>query len=65
MKWFLESNDTYARLLRTIAEAVIGVLIANVDLLMSGVSFPPEIKTVIVAMVVAVMSPILATLRKE
>lgn len=65
MNWLLKSNSTGARLLRTIIEAVIGVLVANVDVLTSNLSFSPEIKSLIVALVVAIMSPILATLSEK
>lgn len=65
MKWFLESNDTTARLLRTIAEAIIGVLVANIDVLFSGFQIPAEAKTLIVGLTVAIMSPILAQIRSK
>ena len=55
-------NDAAYRLLRTIIQGVIGVLIANVDLLVAGLSFSPEIKAMIVALVMAVLSPIMAAL---
>ena len=65
IEWFLGSNDLLARLLRTVLEAVLGVLLANVDVLFSGFSIPVEIKTLIVGLIVAVVSPILALLRKK
>ena len=60
-KW-LRSNSTSARLSRTIAQAVISVLIANVDLLVSRLSFSPEMKTFIVGMCMAILSPIMSEL---
>ena len=64
MSKFLTSNETRYRLLRTIAQGIIGVLIANVDLLVSGLTIPPEYKAMIVAMVMAILSPIMSELGK-
>lgn len=65
MKKFLGSNETKYRLLRTILQGVIGVLIANLDLLFSGLSFTPEVKAFIVALVMAVLSPIMSELGQK
>lgn len=65
MTKFLKSNDTRYRLLRTIAQGIIGVLIANVDLLVSGLTIPPEYKAMIVALVMAVLSPVMSELGKD
>ena len=62
MNKFLKSNETRYRLLRTIAQGIIGVLIANVDILVDGMTIPPEYKTMIVALVMAVLSPIMSEL---
>ena len=62
MKKFLSSNDTKYRLLRTILQGVIGVLIANADLIVSAWNFTPEIKAFIVALVMAILSPIMSEL---
>lgn len=62
---FLKSNETRYRLLRTIAQGIIGVLIANVDLLVEGLTIPPEYKAMIVALVMAVLSPIMSELGKS
>lgn len=62
MKKFLQSNDTKYRLFRTILQGVIGVLIANVDLLVSAWHFTPEVKAFIVALVMAILSPIMSEL---
>lgn len=64
-EWFLGSNDLTARLLRTIVEGVLGFLVANVDILFSGFSIPSEWKMIIMGVVVAVVSPILASLRQK
>ena len=63
LEWFLESNDLTARLLRTIVEGVLGFLVANVDVLFGGFQIPSEWKMIIMGVVVAVVSPILASLR--
>ena len=65
MNKFLKSNETKYRLLRTIAQGIIGVLIANVDLLVEGMTIPSEYKAMIVAMVMAILSPIMSELGKE
>ena len=62
MKKFLSSNETLYRLLRTIAQGIIGVLIANLDLLIGQFSFEPSMKPMIVALVMAVLSPVMAML---
>lgn len=60
MNEFLTSNETKYRLARTIVQGVIGVLIANVDILVGMVQFPPELRPVIVALVMAVLSPVMS-----
>lgn len=60
-KW-LRSNTMAARLTRTIFQGVIGVLIANVDFLISKLSFSPEMKAFIVAICMAILSPIMSEL---
>jgi len=59
---FLKSNDTKYRLLRTILQGILGVLIANVDLFISYIQIDPALKPVIVAVVMAVLSPIMSEL---
>ena len=62
MQKFLSSNETRFRLGRTILQGVIGVLIANVDLIVSAWNFAPQTKAFIVALVMAVLSPIMSEL---
>lgn len=63
MNEFLTSNSASMRLARTIIQAIIGVLISYADVLVGQVVvFNPEIRPVIVALVMAVLSPIMATL---
>ena len=62
MKDFLQANSKWARLARTIFQGVIGVLIANIDLLIGFFVIPPDMKPFITALVMAILSPIMATL---
>ena len=65
MKSFLKSNETRDRLLRTILQGIIGVIVANLDLLIGSLTIPPEYKPMIVALVMAVLSPIMSELGKD
>lgn len=56
------NNSTKYRLLRTIIQGVIGVIIANLDVIIGVFSWPPEVKAVIVALVMAILSPIMSSL---
>ena len=61
---FLTSNETKYRLLRTIVQGIIGVLIANVDLLVGYVVLDASQRAVVVALVMAILSPVMAELGK-
>lgn len=61
---FLQNNSTEMRLARTIFQGILGVLIANVDVLFAAVQIDPSMKPIIVAGVMAVLSPIMAELGK-
>ena len=65
MKVFLTSNKWQYRMLRTMLQGVIGVLIANMDYIISYFNFDPAAKTIIVALSMAVLSPIMAELGKS
>lgn len=62
MSRFLGSNDWKFRLLRTIVQGVIGVIIANLDVIVGLTTFDPSVKAIIVALVMAVLSPVMAML---
>lgn len=64
MTKFFSSNETIWRLSRTIVQAVLGVLIANVDKLISVIEIGEVWKPVIVALVMAILSPIMAEIGK-
>ena len=64
MNRFLTSGEWQWRLLRTVVQGVLGVVVANVDLLM-GVAVPdPTWRALCAAMVMAVLSPVMAELGK-
>lgn len=56
------SNGALYRLLRTIIQGIIGVVIANLDLIVGVFHFNPEVKAIIVALVMAILSPIMAAM---
>lgn len=62
---FFSSNELGWRLLRTIVQGVIGVVIANLDTIIGTFAIDPTWKPIIVAGVMAVLSPIMAELGKE
>lgn len=62
IKKFLRSNDGSARLLRTIIQGIVGVLIANIDYLVGSLHFSAPSKAVIVALCVSILTPIFKAL---
>ena len=62
MSEFLASIDWQWRLLRTIVQGVLGVVIANLDLIMGWCVLDPGMRGLVVALVMAVLSPIMAAL---
>ena len=62
MDVFLKSNDAKYRLLRTIAQGAVGVVIANLDLLLGYTVIPAELRPFVTALCMAVLSPIMAML---
>jgi len=62
---FLKSNETKDRLLRTILQGILGVIVANIDIFVASLTIQPEYKPVIVALVMAVLSPIMSELGKK
>ena len=59
---FFNSNSTLFRLLRTIVQGILGVVIANLDMIIGTFSIPDLWKPLIVALVMAVLSPIMAAI---
>ena len=62
MSEFLTSNTWQMRLARTILQGIIGVVIANLDLLVGYTTIPVALRPVIVSVVMAVLSPVMAML---
>ena len=65
MNTFLTSNEAKYRLLRTIVQGVLGVIVANLDLIFGYVILDPSTRAFVVALVMAVLSPIMGTIGKE
>ena len=63
MKWFFESNETSARLLRTIVQACIGVLIGYLTTI--APTMPEPVSLLVIPLVMAVLSPIMAEIGKH
>ncbi|MBP3885165.1 MAG: hypothetical protein J6D54_09555 [Olsenella sp.] len=59
---FLNSNEWQWRLARTVVQGVIGVLVANVDLIVGWCVVEPQMRGLVVALVMAVLSPVMAEL---
>ncbi len=59
---FFTSNDWKFRLARTIVQGVLGVIIANIDLIVGYAVLDPTQRALAVALVMAVLSPIMAML---
>ena len=62
MSEFLCGNGWQWRLLRTIVQGVLGVVVANVDLLVGQTVLDPTWRALVVALVMAVLSPVMAEL---
>ena len=62
---FLTDNSTEMRLLRTIIQGLLGVIIANMDIIVSKIVIDPAWKPIIVACVMAILSPIMSEIGKK
>lgn len=62
---FLNCNDTACRLARTIVQGLLGVLVANIDTIIGAIDFEPTVRALIVALVMAVLTPIMAEIGKH
>lgn len=58
----LHGNEWYWRLLRTIIQGALGVIVAELDTIVGSFSIDPVLKPMIVAIIMAVLSPIMAAL---
>lgn len=57
MEHFLKSNEWQWRLVRAVVQGVLGVLVANVDLIFAQAVLDPAWRASVVALVMAVLSP--------
>ena len=62
MEQFLKSNEWQWRLARTIVQGILGVIVANIDLIFGHVVLDPAWRALVVARVMAVLSPVMAEL---
>lgn len=62
MSDFLTSNEWHWRLARTIVQGILGVVVANIDVLMGAAVLDATWRPICVALVMAVLSPIMAEL---
>ena len=62
MTKFLPSNEWQYRLMRTILQGILGVLVANIDVLAGYAILDPAIRAIVVALVMAILSPVMAML---
>lgn len=62
MEQFLKSNEWQWRLARAVVQGVLGVLVANVDLIFGQVVSDSAWRALVVALVMAVLSPVMAEL---
>ena len=65
MEKFLTGNEWQWRLARTIVQGIIGVVIANVDLIVGWCVLDPGVRALVVALVMAVLSPVMAEIGKR
>jgi len=65
MEKFLTGNEWNWRMARTIAQGVLGVFVANVDLIVGLAVLDPTMRALVVAFVMAVLSPIMAEIGKH
>lgn len=65
MKTFLTSNEWQYRLLRTIVQGIVGVIIANLDIIVGYIVLDVTQRTIIVGIVMALLSPIMKALGGE
>ncbi|MBQ9002342.1 MAG: hypothetical protein IJ087_10855 [Eggerthellaceae bacterium] len=65
MTEFLTSNEWYWRLARTMVQGVLGVIVANIDLIVGACVMDPSQRAVCVAFCMAVLSPVMAEIGKH
>lgn len=62
---FLTDNSTSMRLARTIIQGIIAALIVFVPSAIGYINLTPEVASVLTAVIMAVLSPVMALLKKS
>lgn len=62
---FLSFNSWQYKLFRTVIQGIFGVIIANLDVIIGSFVIDPVWKGIVVAMVMAILSPIMAILGEK
>ena len=65
IKDFMGRNDAMARCLRTIIQGVLAVLLENLGMILTGFHLDASTQAVVTALLMAVISPIMAQLKEE
>ena len=60
MEKFLTGNEWNWRLARTVVQGVLGVVVANIDVLVGAAVLDPAARAICVALCMAVLSPVMA-----
>ncbi len=60
-----QDNSTKGRTIRTVLQALIGVIVANLDVIVGVLEIPTELKPVIVALVMVILSPVMSNMGLE
>ena len=58
----LHGNEWYWRLLRTVIQGALSVLVASLDTIVDGFQIDPSLKPILVAALMAILSPLMAAL---
>ena len=64
MEWLLRSNSTWARILRTLIQGILGVVIAELPEIVGMFHLEDWVQAMIVAVAMAILSPIMSELGK-
>ena len=65
MNRFLMGNEWNWRLARTIVQGILGVFVANIDVLVGAVVLDPSARAIVVALCMAVLSPVMGEIGKH
>ena len=65
MNTFFSKNTPLFKFLRTMVQALIGLVIANADMIVSSLEIPDAYRPFIVPVVMAILAPIMAQLKKS